>query len=82
MGYFPRSRIQLAVDAFVGDETVEEYTAGEVEAAWQEMDRCLQKVEDDEPIFVLRGQDALCVQTIRYWLAQANSLTPEHRSEA
>lgn len=48
MGYFRRSAIQKAVDAVVADESFEEYTAGEIEAAWQEMDRCLHDEEADD----------------------------------
>jgi hypothetical protein len=31
-------------------------------------DRCLDKVDDDEPIFVLRAQDASMIDTILDWL--------------
>lgn len=30
-------------------------------------DTCLAKVKDDEPIFVLRGQDILAAETVRSW---------------
>ena len=35
-------------------------------------DRCLAKVDANEPIFVLRAQDALAIETIQYWLFEAN----------
>jgi hypothetical protein len=45
-------------------------------------DRCLAKVDEDEPIFVLRAQDATAATAIRYWLGLAHSsLTDEHKSE-
>jgi hypothetical protein len=31
---------------------------------------CLGKAADDEPVFVLRAQDALAGPTIRYWMHQ------------
>jgi hypothetical protein len=33
-------------------------------------DRCLQKVSDDEPIFVLRAQDRLAPALVREWVRQ------------
>ncbi len=30
---------------------------------------CLNKAKSDEPIFVIRGQDALAVQVIAYWIS-------------
>lgn len=68
MGYFQRTKIQKAVEAVVGDYRMEEYTAAEVEEAWNQMDRCLKNVDDDEPIFVLRAQDGSAVDTIIAWL--------------
>jgi hypothetical protein len=34
-------------------------------------DRCLAKVRDDEPIFVLRGQDLIAPVAIEYWAIKA-----------
>jgi len=34
-------------------------------------DRCLDKVDEDEPIFVLRAQDRLAINTIEWWLRGA-----------
>lgn len=44
-------------------------------------DRCLQKVDDDEPIFVLRAQDATMVPTISDWLQRNPQLPPERIAE-
>lgn len=33
--------------------------------------KCLQNARDDEPIFVLRGQDRLAPATIRFWASAA-----------
>lgn len=38
-----------------------------------EKDRCLPKVRDDEPIFVLRGQDLVAPLAIEYWGVQARN---------
>lgn len=35
--------------------------------ATKNTDRCLQKVSDDEPIFVLRAQDRLAPALVRQW---------------
>lgn len=35
--------------------------------ATKHTDTCLIKAADDEPIFVLRAQDALAGQTVRFW---------------
>ena len=39
----------------------------------------LGKAADDEPVFVLRGNDALAAMTVHYWadLAAAHKSTPE-----
>lgn len=42
----------------------------------------LQKVADDEPIFVLRAQDVTAPQVILEWLKLNMHITPERRSEA
>ncbi len=34
-------------------------------------DETLAKVGDDEPIFVLRAQDALAPETLQYWISRA-----------
>lgn len=45
-------------------------------------DRCLDKVADDEPIFVLRAQDANAVEAIQHWWSMSReSLTDEHKNE-
>lgn len=45
-------------------------------------DRCLAKVADDEPIFVLRAQDRTSIHTIQKWMEGAReTLTPEHVTE-
>ncbi len=36
-------------------------------------DKCLEKVGDDEPIFVLRAQDRLAPQLVRDWLLRAKA---------
>ena len=33
---------------------------------------CYDKADPDEPIFVLRAQDALAADTVRFWASQAN----------
>jgi hypothetical protein len=38
---------------------------------------CLQKAKDDEPIFVLRAQDATAPETISRWLNLNPQLPPE-----
>lgn len=38
--------------------------------ATKHTDTCLQKAADDEPIFVLRAQDKLAADTVRYWARQ------------
>lgn len=47
-------------------------------------DTCLQKVGDDEPIFVLRAQDALAASLVRRWatLAQEHGAGPAKVAEA
>lgn len=46
-------------------------------------DRCLAKIRDGEPYFVLRAQDKLAPGRVRDWLALAHpTLTPEHAAEA
>ena len=35
---------------------------------------CLSRAADDEPVFVLRGQDKLAPGLIRQWAAQAHAL--------
>jgi hypothetical protein len=42
-------------------------------------DRCLAKVDDDEPIFVLRAQDVSSTRAIRYWLEINRATLPEER---
>lgn len=46
-------------------------------------DRCLAKVDDDEPIFVLRAQDESAPERILDWIGiNRRSLTEEHLREA
>lgn len=46
-------------------------------------DRCLNKVSDDEPIFVLRAQDISAPDVIRRWIMlNIASLDQEHINEA
>lgn len=45
-------------------------------------DRCLPKVDVDEPIFVLRAQDVTSVQTIMHWLQTNRSTLPDEKHEA
>lgn len=46
-------------------------------------DRCLAKVDDDEPIFVLRAQDKTAPVVVQTWLDyNADTLTKEHYGEA
>lgn len=42
-------------------------------------DPCLQKAGDDEPIFVLRAQDMIAPDIVRYWAgrARANGLSED-----
>jgi hypothetical protein len=35
---------------------------------------CLEKAADDEPIFVLRGQDRIAPKTVRQWAENAKAL--------
>lgn len=42
----------------------------------------LQKVSDDEPIFVIRAQDYSAADTILYWLTLNPQLTASRRLEA
>jgi thymidine phosphorylase len=45
-------------------------------------DKCLDKVDDDEPIFVLRAQDKLSLDTVHNWYQKAKpTLTEEHQKE-
>lgn len=45
-------------------------------------DRCLDKADIDEPIFVIRAQDRTSIHTIQQWLQGAReTLTPEHVTE-
>lgn len=39
--------------------------------ATRDTDQCLQKVAPDEPIFVLRAQDALAAELVREWARRA-----------
>ena len=41
-------------------------------------DSCLAKVKDDEPIFVLRAQDAYAPILVRFW---ANLVASQYRKE-
>jgi hypothetical protein len=41
---------------------------------------CLQKAADDEPIFVLRGQDALAPALVREWARRFVETNPEESS--
>lgn len=43
---------------------------------------CLEKAGDDEPIFVLRGQDVTSTATIRFWLKMNPQLSPAKVSDA
>jgi hypothetical protein len=46
-------------------------------------DRCLAKVDDDEPIFVLRAQDATAPSRVLDWINGARStLSEDHLQEA
>ena len=46
-------------------------------------DRCLEKVADNEPIFVLRAQDQSAPELIRRWIRDnLETLDPEHIAEA
>lgn len=47
-------------------------------------DRCLLKVADDEPIFVLRAQDFLAPLVVRFWitLAKMAGMNPNRLDEA
>lgn len=42
----------------------------------------LQKVADDEPIFVLRAQDKSAAPTVRYWILVNPGITQAKRTEA
>lgn len=44
-------------------------------------DSCLLKVDDDEPIFVLRAQDKTAPATIRYWEGRQYNLSPTRTGE-
>lgn len=35
-----------------------------------EAQRCLDKCADDEPVFVVRGQDETFVPTVRFWMIE------------
>lgn len=41
----------------------------------------LKKVADNEPIFVLRAQDASASSTVAYWLKLNPQLSPERKAE-
>lgn len=43
---------------------------------------CLNKAADDEPLFVLRAQDATAPLSIEHWLAMNPQLPMEKRREA
>jgi hypothetical protein len=42
---------------------------------------CLGKAADDEPLFILRGQDMLAPDLVRRWARQAEMSAPGGRSE-
>lgn len=44
----------------------------------------LNEIPDDEPVFILRGQDLLAASTIRYWckLHELHDGAPEKREQA
>jgi hypothetical protein len=45
---------------------------------YKSSDRCLDRVDEDEPIFVLRAQDQTSINIIHRWLEGAReTLTPE-----
>lgn len=48
-------------------EVVEQLSRGE---------GCLGKAADDEPVFVLRGQDALAIRTIGFWRDELRKVAP------
>ena len=52
--------------------------------AFKSTDRCLAKVAEDEPIFVLRAQDKLAPALVSLWseLAELNGCPREKVSEA
>lgn len=47
-------------------------------------DTCLQKAGDDEPIFVLRAQDALAPLVVEFWAREAEKFrcSPDKVAEA
>jgi hypothetical protein len=51
---------------------------------YKHTDACLDKVADDEPIFVLRGQDKLAPALVRLWadLAELHGCDPHKLFEA
>lgn len=44
--------------------------------------KTLQKVADNEPIFVLRAQDVTAPDTIKFWLRQNPQITDDKWNEA
>ena len=52
--------------------------------ATKHTDTCLQNAAADEPIFVLRAQDKLAPDVVRYWARRAvnNSVNPAKVTEA
>jgi hypothetical protein len=51
--------------------------------AWQEIDR-LRRIPGEEPIFILRAQDKLAADVVRYWAdrAEAEDVTSRKVREA
>lgn len=43
---------------------------------------CYDKAQEDEPIFVIRGQDITGPETLRYWLSLNPQLSGKKRAEA
>jgi hypothetical protein len=39
--------------------------------ARKDYDKVMKKIPEDEPVFVLRGQDAVAANTVRFWAAAA-----------
>lgn len=47
--------------------------------AYKHNDSCLQKAAEDEPIFVLRGQDASAAKVVIHWIAKNLDTCPDEK---
>lgn len=46
---------------------------------YKKNDTCLKKAADDEPIFVLRGQDKSSAKVVMHWIAKNFDTCPDEK---